>query len=81
MFTSQEGREMFTLGVLISFSAGAIIGGFMWASGGSGLNMLGTISQEFTNKTKASQPKVEQFSQTTLPSFGCNAIQQGGCSH
>ena len=81
MFTSQEGREMFTLGVLISLSAGAIIGGFVWASGGSGLNMLSTISQEFTNKTKTSQQKVEQLSQTPLSSSGCNAIKQGGCSH
>ncbi len=81
MFTTQEGREMFTLGVLISFSAGAIIGGFVWASGGSGLDMLSTISQQFTNKTKTSRQKVEQFSQTPLQPSGCNSIQQGGCSH
>ncbi len=81
MFTTQEEREMFTLGVLISLSAGAIIGGFVWANGGSGLNMLSTTYQEFTNKTEASRQKLEQLSQTPLQPLGCNAIQQGGCSH
>lgn len=61
MSRHQQVKEQFILGLLISISVGAIIGGFWWASGGNGSNLISRLSQQVSKSTKKSLKKAYRF--------------------